>query len=151
MYQHTSSFLLYIENHLHNWHSSVLFWGLCTRSFCLVLRSRENVWSPGWTRGDIAWCVEQPRFRSGGVPWERLTRNPVGKVKRRARATWAGRPSRRRFLPHCHLLPATLSFPATTLFSHQDAALHQSQRVAVVLPIYGLGVWLIRCCNSFAI
>jgi len=37
-------------------------------------------------------------------------------------------------------LPATLSFPATALLPHRDAALHQSQRVAVALPIYGLGV-----------
>jgi len=47
---------------------------------------------------------------------------------------------RHRFLPHCHFLPATLLFPATALFSLRDAALHQSQGVAVVLPIYGLGV-----------
>jgi len=29
-----------------------------------------------------------------------------------------------------------LLFPATVLFSHRDAALHQSQRVAAVLTIY---------------
>ena len=34
-------------------------------------------------------------------------------------------------------LRATLSFPATALLPHRDAALHQSQRVAAVLPIYG--------------
>ena len=41
----------------------------------------RTLWSPGWTRRDIVWCVEQPRFRSGSDPWERLTRNSAGKAE----------------------------------------------------------------------
>ena len=62
-----------------------------------------SVWSPGWTRGDIVWCVEQLRFWSGGEPWERLTRNPAGKAERRAQDTGAGGTSP---------FPATLSLPS---------------------------------------
>ena len=92
----------------------------------------HHLWIPGWTRGDTVWCVEQPRFRSGGEPWERLTRNPVGKAERRAWDTGAGGMS---------LFPATPSLPSC----HAVVCCHST-----VFTSRCSSAPITRSCSSFA-
>ena len=72
---------------------------------CFSWYVKYQLWSPGWTREDIVWCIEQPRLCPRDRPGKQQTRNPAERVKWRTWNTGAAGLPHHRFLPRHHFLP----------------------------------------------
>jgi len=96
------------------------------------LNASRQLWSPGWTRGDIVWCCWATQALCRRWAWRAVSTEHCWGGGVASAGHWLGEGGAAALpLPASSLLSALSSLP------HRDEALHQSQRVIAVFPIYG--------------